>query len=63
MGKRNKFCPYKKFCREECYGSQPCDFALAFDKLSRKLEWWRKKADDLERKLAETGKLVPAFLR
>lgn len=61
MGKRNKFCPYKKFCREECYESQPCDFALAFDKLSRKLEWWRKKADDLERKLAETGKLVPRF--
>lgn len=61
MGKRNKFCPYKKLCREECYDSQPCDFALAFDKLSRKLEWWKGKADDLERKLAETGKLVPRF--
>lgn len=26
MGKRNKFCPYKKFCREECYGSPAVRF-------------------------------------
>lgn len=56
MGKRNKFCPYKKFCREECYGSQPCDFALAFDKLARKLEWWKGKSAALETRLKQVEK-------
>lgn len=56
MGKRNKFCPYKKFCREECYGSQPCDFALAFDKLARKLEWWKGKSAALETRLKQAEK-------
>lgn len=58
MGKRNKFCPYKKFCREECYGSQPCDFALAFDKLSRKLEWWKGKSAALETGLKQAEKTL-----
>lgn len=61
MGKRNKFCPYKKTCRQECYGSQPCEWALAIDKLSRKLEWWKGKAEGLERKLPQTNQLVPRF--
>ncbi len=33
-----KQCPYKRTCRNECYGEQPCDFALAFDRLAHKLD-------------------------
>lgn len=33
-----KMCPYKKTCRDECYGENPCDFALAFDKLARTID-------------------------
>lgn len=33
-----KTCPHKRTCRDVCYGDNPCDFALAFDKLSRKIE-------------------------
>lgn len=32
-----KTCPHKKTCWNECYGDIPCDFALAFDRLSRKI--------------------------
>lgn len=32
-----KTCPHRKTCRNECYGENPCDFALAFDRLSRKI--------------------------
>ena len=59
--KRNKFCPYKKICRQECYGSQPCEWALTIDKLSRKLEWWKGKAEESEKKLTKTNQLVPRF--
>ena len=61
MGRRNKLCPYKKTCRQECYGSQPCEWALIIDKLTRKLEWWKRKAERLERKLPQTDRLVPRF--
>lgn len=37
MGKC-KLCPRKRVCRDECYGSNPCCFALAFDSLARKLD-------------------------
>lgn len=33
---KNKFCPYKKTCRDICYGETPCAFAQAFDGLARK---------------------------
>lgn len=33
-----KLCPRKRVCRDECYGENPCDFALAFDKLARKID-------------------------
>lgn len=61
MKTRNKLCPYKKTCVNTCYGSQPCEWAVAFDKLSRKLEWWKGKAEELERKLPKTNRLVPRF--
>lgn len=32
-----KTCPHKKICRNECYGENPCNFALAFDRLARKI--------------------------
>ena len=59
--KRSKDCPYKKTCTDVCYGSQPCEWALAFDKLSRKLEWWQGKAEKLERQLSRNERLVPRF--
>ena len=43
MRKRSKLCPYKKTCIDACYGEQPCDFALAFDKLQNQLEWYKDK--------------------
>ena len=42
--KRCKLCPYKKTCSDVCYGSQPCDFALAFDSLERRIVLWKGKA-------------------
>lgn len=32
-----KACPYKKTCKNECYGENPCSFAKAFDNLGKKL--------------------------
>lgn len=37
--KRCRLCPYRKHCRDVCYGDAPCDFARAFDSLDRKLKW------------------------
>lgn len=33
-------CPHWQTCQEECYGDNPCDFATAFDRLSRKAHVW-----------------------
>lgn len=33
-----KLCPRKRVCRDECYGENPCDFALSFDRLARKID-------------------------
>lgn len=46
--KKNKLCPYKKHCRDECYGENPCSFAKAFDGLQRKID--RLKAENQELK-------------
>lgn len=35
---KNKFCPYKKVCRDICYGENPCAFAKAFDGLAKKID-------------------------
>lgn len=59
--KRNKYCPYKKTCSGICYGSQPCDFADAFDEMARSMVWWKKKARALEQKLKQTNGLEPRF--
>lgn len=46
--KRCRLCPYRKSCRDVCYGDAPCDFARAFDSLDRKLKWWQAKAKAIE---------------
>ena len=46
--KRCRLCPYRKHCRDVCYGDAPCDFARAFDSLDRKLKWWQAKAKATE---------------
>lgn len=35
---KNRLCPYRKTCRDICYGENPCAFALTFDGLSRKID-------------------------
>lgn len=35
---KNRLCPYRKTCRDICYGENPCAFALALDGLSRKID-------------------------
>jgi len=35
---KNKLCPYKKTCRDICYGENPCAFAKAFDGLACKID-------------------------
>lgn len=42
--KRNKLCPYKRLCRDTCYGENPCAFAKAFDGLQEKID--RLKAEN-----------------
>ncbi len=36
--KKCKLCPYRKTCKDECYGENPCSFAKAFDALGKKLD-------------------------
>lgn len=36
--KRNKLCPYKRLCRNACYGENPCNFAKVFDGLQTKID-------------------------
>lgn len=47
--KRCRLCPYRKHCRDVCYGDAPCDFARAFDSLDRKLKWWQAKTTPEQR--------------
>lgn len=51
---KNKFCPYKKVCRDICYGENPCVFAKAFDRLARKID---RKTVCIESLLAENAAL------
>lgn len=51
---KNKFCPYKKTCRDNCYGERPCAFAQAFDGLARKIARKTARIDSL---LAENAAL------
>lgn len=59
---KNKFCPYKKVCRDMCYGENPCPFAKAFDGLARKIdlntsciESLRAENAELKAKLEQSG--------
>ena len=54
--KRNKLCPYKKHCRDECYGESPCSFAKAFDGLQRKID----RLGEQNRKLSEEKEKLTA---
>lgn len=59
---KNKFCPYKKVCRDICYGENPCAFAKAFDGLAKKtdlktacIESLRAENAALKAQLEQTG--------
>lgn len=59
---KNKFCPCKKTCRDNCYGETPCAFAQAFDGLARKIgrktsciESLRAENAELKAKLEQSG--------
>lgn len=49
-----KSCPHKKTCKNECYGENPCEFALAYDWLTRKVE---ARDDMIKRQRDELGAL------
>lgn len=49
-----KACPHKKTCRDECYGENPCHFAWAYDRLTRKVE---ARDDVIQRQRVELGGL------
>lgn len=49
-----KDCPHKKTCRDECYGDNPCDFALAYDRLARKV---KARDDIIQKQRVELGVL------
>lgn len=51
---KNKFCPYKKTCRDNCYGETPCALAQAFDGLARKID---RKTSCIESLRAENAEL------
>lgn len=51
---KNKFCPYKKTCRDNCYGERPCALAQAFDGLARKID---RKTSCIESLRAENAEL------
>lgn len=57
--KRSKYCPYRRACADICYGSQSCDFAIAFDELAGKLERQRRKVVTLEAKLEQAEQALP----
>ncbi len=38
MAKKCKACPVRRTCQDECYGENPCAFAVAFENLGKKLD-------------------------
>lgn len=54
-----KLCPRRKVCKDECYGENPCDFAVAFDRLGRKIDVKAVCVESLRSELLETEKSVP----
>lgn len=44
---KNKQCPYRTHCSNECYGDNPCDFAAKFDKMQKKINRLSKANSDL----------------
>lgn len=62
MKRRSKLCPYRKRCADTCYGENPCDFALAFDDLSKKLERWKQRAQAAEEKAQPEAKKPPPLV-
>lgn len=55
-----KLCPMKKHCKDECYGENPCAFALAFDNLGRKIDRKTVCIESLKAELKEKNDLIAA---
>ena len=51
--KKNKACPMKRVCRDECYGENPCCFAKAFDGLQRKVNRLQEENKSLKETIDE----------
>lgn len=52
---KNKICPYRRLCRDECYGENPCSFAKAFDGLQKKIDRLEKENKRLKNGTFESG--------
>lgn len=51
-----KLCPQRKFCKDVCYGENPCSFALAFDSLARKIDLKQACIESLKAELDKSKK-------
>lgn len=45
---KNRQCPYRQHCSNECYGENPCDFAVKFDQMQKKINRLTEKNGALE---------------
>lgn len=55
-----KMCPRWRVCRDECYGENPCDFALVFDQIEKRLGLKETCIESLRSERDEALERVPA---
>lgn len=51
---KNRHCPYRGHCSNECYGENPCDFALKFDRMQAKITRLEKRNSKLTQEVEAT---------
>ena len=60
--KRNKLCPYKRYCQDTCYGERPCDFAKAFDGLQKKIDRLKTENQNLKAENEQMSRRLDTLL-
>ena len=59
---RNRQCPYKGHCNDVCYGETPCDFAVKFDQMQRKINRLTEENASLKKENAELKQRLDTVL-
>lgn len=54
-----KMCPRQRICSDECYGENPCDFALAFDRIGKRIDLKTACVESLREEQDERQKTMP----